>query len=69
MIENNEAGRVAPPEDRAAFMARATELAGNEELRIRMGDNARAYAARTFDITAITDKFEASIARLPHGRA
>jgi glycosyltransferase involved in cell wall biosynthesis len=50
-------------------MARAAELAGNEELRIRMGDNARAYAAQTFDITDIANKFEDLVARLPHGRA
>ncbi|NBC37640.1 glycosyltransferase [Novosphingobium sp. FSY-8] len=69
LLEANDAGRVAPPKERAAFMAHAAELAADADLRASMGEKGRAYAARTFDIGLIADKFETLIARLPHGRA
>lgn len=69
MIENNDAGRVASPSERETFFVKADELARAADARVAMGDNGRAYAARTFDINIIATRFEELIARLPHSRA
>lgn len=58
IIERNGAGLNAAPEDEAGFLAAAAQLAGDPALRTRMGANARGYAERTFDIAAITGRFE-----------
>ncbi len=62
LLLENEAGLVASPSDRAAFLRQAVKLAGDAELRQRMGENGRAYASRTFDINSIADRFEEILA-------
>jgi colanic acid biosynthesis glycosyl transferase WcaI len=58
IVERNETGRMVEPGDKAAFAAQAETLLADDELRERLGRNARAYAERTFDIVAIGDRFE-----------
>ncbi len=58
-----EAGVVVPPGDAEGFLAAAERLAGDAAQRARMGKNALDYAAKTFDIRAIGDRFEAILAR------
>lgn len=64
LITGNDAGYAAPPGEDAALIARARELAADPQLRKRLGDNGRAYAARAFDVGAIADRFEAILAKL-----
>ena len=68
LLAQNEAGVVAPPADRAAFLGEAVRLAGDVELRQRMGDNGRAYACGTFDINLIANRFETILAPLASKR-
>jgi glycosyltransferase involved in cell wall biosynthesis len=49
--------------DTAAFLAAADRLAGDADLRAAMGAKALDYARRTFDIHAITARFEDVLAR------
>lgn len=58
IVERNGAGLVVPPKDNAAFVEAARTLLGDAEARAEMGRSARAYAEATFDIEAITDRFE-----------
>jgi len=53
-----EAGLVVQPGDTAGLIAAAQHLLDDATLRERQGRNARAYAASTFDIGAIADRFE-----------
>ena len=53
ILTREKAGLVAPAGDRAAFVAGARQLAADPALRAALGANARAYADRTFDITAV----------------
>lgn len=55
------AGLVSAPGDDEAFVANARRLVESPELAIQMGAAARAYAAKTFDIQSIGDRFEALI--------
>jgi len=63
VIRDGENGLVAPPEDEAAFVARAVSLAGAGALRQRLG---RAAAARAAQLSwdAIIDSFERVLLRL-----
>jgi colanic acid biosynthesis glycosyl transferase WcaI len=54
-----EAGLVVAPGDTAGLIDAARRLLDDPALRDRLGRNGRAYAERTFDIAAITDRFEA----------
>lgn len=58
IVERNGAGLVVPPKDNAAFVEAARELLDQPEKRVEMGVAARKYAESTFDIEAITDRFE-----------
>ncbi|AKM11292.1 glycosyltransferase family 4 protein [Croceicoccus naphthovorans] len=64
-ITGADAGMVVEPGDRAGMVAAARELAASAERRRAMGDNARQYAKRTFDIDAIADRFETIL--MPQG--
>ncbi len=59
LIERENAGLVANPDSMDDIIAKARELLGDDELRRKMGQNGRQYAQTTFDIQAITDKFQA----------
>jgi colanic acid biosynthesis glycosyl transferase WcaI len=66
IVDEQEAGLVAPPTDPIAFLSAAGTLASDAERRARLGSNARAYAERHFDIDAITDSFEAVLSPSSH---
>lgn len=51
------AGIVVPPGDTDQFLAEARRLQDDQSLRIQMGERARAYAERAFDIETVTDQF------------
>ncbi len=53
-----DAGRIVPPTDPAAFTDAAARLLADPVARRAMGQNARAYAEKTFDINRIADAFE-----------
>lgn len=57
------AGACVHPDDEDGFAARAQDLLGCADLRNSMGAKGRAYAEKTFDISAIADKFEAVFKR------
>ena len=64
IISREGAGLVAAPDDGDGFLAHARALANDAGLRARMGGAGRAYAERTFDITAVGDRFEAILTRI-----
>lgn len=64
LIVRNDAGLAVAPGDVAGFLAAAERLAGDPELRARMGKNGLDYAARTFDIDAIGARFAAILGRV-----
>ena len=57
-VIEHESGLVAPPDDVPAFMAHCRRLVSERKLRARLGDNARRFAEKHFDINEITDRFE-----------
>lgn len=57
LITRNNAGYVASPGEDAKLLEALARLSSDPELRTSMGDSGRAYAARTFDIEAIGDRF------------
>ncbi len=59
IVTEHQTGIAVPPNDHAAFCAAAMNLYNDEQLRARLGANARRYAEQTFDIEAIADRFEA----------
>jgi colanic acid biosynthesis glycosyl transferase WcaI len=63
-IERAGAGLIAPPDDTQAFLAAAARLADDAALRQRLGNNALDYAAKTFDIDAITARFASLLERV-----
>lgn len=62
------AGVAIEPHDRDGFAAAVTRMLDRPDDRIAAGRAARRYAERTFDIAAITDRFEAIFDRVT-GRA
>lgn len=58
IVETNEAGFVVSPDSQTEFINAADKLVKDLSLRQRLGDNARKYAERYFDIDRITDQFE-----------
>ena len=62
LLEREQAGLVSDCHDTADFLAKAHRLVGDEALRQRMGENARKYALRAFDIENIGECFLAVIA-------
>jgi colanic acid biosynthesis glycosyl transferase WcaI len=67
-IARADAGRTAPPRDRAGFLAAADAILDDPALGERLGANGRAYAEVTFDIDRITKDFAAAIERALAGR-
>lgn len=57
LIERGDAGITSPPGDDTSLLQAFGRLAADSALRKRLGDNGRAYAARTFDIASIGDRF------------
>lgn len=49
---------VSEPIDENGFIANARELSENADLRKTLGENGRRYAESTFDIHAISRRFE-----------
>jgi glycosyltransferase involved in cell wall biosynthesis len=62
IVVANGAGAVVPPTDPAAYLQAAAALLDDPARRAALGRNARRYAERTFDIEAITDRFERILA-------
>ena len=63
VLARADAGVAVAPEDAPGFYAAAAALADSAERRTRLGNNALDYAAKTFDIRAIGERFEAILAR------
>lgn len=59
MVIEADAGFVTDPDDVAAFVDRVQALAGDAELRARLGQNAREFAESRFAVDVIGDRFEA----------
>jgi colanic acid biosynthesis glycosyl transferase WcaI len=68
-VEACGAGVCVASDDTAGLIAAAQKLAGDEALRLRAGAAGRAYAEATFQIPAITDRFEAVFAEAVAARA
>jgi putative colanic acid biosynthesis glycosyltransferase WcaI len=64
IIEREGSGAVTQPGDVEAFVSAATRLLHDEPLRKDMGERARNYAEKAFDIDRIGDEFEAVLERL-----
>lgn len=62
LLETHQAGYVSDCDDTADFLAKARQLASDPVLRQTMGENARSYALRTFDIENIGERFIGVIA-------
>ena len=58
IVERERAGVVVDPLDNAAFVEAAVDLLKLDHERLAMGERARAYAERTFNIDRITHRFE-----------
>ncbi len=67
-IETAGAGIVVPPADHEQFSRAASRLRRDAEELERMGRAGRAYADKSFDIVAITDRFEQVIQQAAGGR-
>jgi glycosyltransferase involved in cell wall biosynthesis len=64
VVERSGGGIVVPPRDTAALVAAAAELLADRARGAELGRAARAYAERTFDLAAITDRFEQVLERV-----
>ena len=62
LLEEHQAGLVCDCNDTEAFLANAQQLADDAALRLAMGDNARSFALRAFDIENIGGRFLGVIA-------
>ena len=58
LLQDTDSGLVCSPSDADALAATVHGLLRDPNTRERMGRNARQYAEQTFDIDAITDRFE-----------
>ena len=58
-----QAGLVAAPDDGTMWVKHAERLLRDADLRRELGQNARSYARRAFDIDRITDRFEELMSR------
>lgn len=59
IVADSGCGLVCNPQDESEFVAAAMSLLGDTALRRQMGQNARDYALRNFQIDRIADQFEA----------
>ncbi|MEM6645396.1 MAG: glycosyltransferase family 4 protein [Bacteroidota bacterium] len=57
IVSQKNAGRVAAPDDEAAFLHHAGDMLENEQDRYAMGHAGRAYAEAHFDIDAVAGRF------------
>ena len=57
-ITKHESGFCVEPEDNQGWLESATTLFSSSELRNRLGESARSFAEKTFDIRQIADRFE-----------
>jgi colanic acid biosynthesis glycosyl transferase WcaI len=64
IIEREGSGAVTEPGDVDAFVEAAARLLEDEPLRKDMGERARTYAEKAFDIERIGDEFETVLERL-----
>jgi colanic acid biosynthesis glycosyl transferase WcaI len=64
VLRANRSGLVTPPGDVKTFARVASGVLSRPTLRAQLGRRARAYAEATFDIRAITDRFEDIFTRL-----
>lgn len=62
LLEAHQAGLVCGCADTEAFLANAQRLAEDSALRTAMGEHARSYALRAFDIENIGERFLGVIA-------
>ena len=69
ILVHHEAGLTVDADDAAGLAVAADRLIAEPGVRERLGQNGLEYAKRTFDIDAITTRFEAVIARATGGRA
>ena len=58
IVKNNKAGIVVSPSDSDAFFGASEALFSDNDLRLNLAKNGRAYAEKAFDIDKITDRFE-----------
>ena len=65
-VERAGAGLIVDPTDEAGFMAAAELLRSDPAMRAEMGRNGRQYAERTFDLAAITTRFENVLRHVGH---
>jgi glycosyltransferase involved in cell wall biosynthesis len=63
IVREQRSGLVVGPGDVAGLLAAADRLLDDAPLRAELGRNARDYAERRFDISAIADRFETVLAR------
>ena len=68
IVRENGAGITVPPGDIEGWLKAADELIGDSSLRQTLARNARRYAEETFDINAITDRFERILQEVVRGR-
>jgi glycosyltransferase involved in cell wall biosynthesis len=64
VVERSGGGIVVPPRDPHALVAAAEQLLADSGRRTELGRAARAYAETTFDLAAITDRFEEVLERV-----
>lgn len=62
LLEQHQAGFVSDCNDTGTFLTKARQFAADPALRQTMGENARSYALRTFDIENIGERFLGVIA-------
>ena len=67
LIREHEAGYTSPPGHDAAIIEKARMLAEDAPLRLRLGQNGRAYASTAFDITTIGNRFSEILSDLVAG--
>lgn len=58
IVMEHDAGRLVAPGDRAGLAATLETLLDDDEMRIKLGDNARSYAEATFDGDMVAARFE-----------
>jgi glycosyltransferase involved in cell wall biosynthesis len=68
VIVESGGGLVVPPADSAALIAAVESLVTDPATRRRLGDAARAYAEREFDIRRLGDEFEDYLLAVQGGR-
>jgi colanic acid biosynthesis glycosyl transferase WcaI len=64
VVAQSGGGIVVPPRDSRALVAAAAELLADSGRRAELGRAARSYAEATFDLAAITDRFEEVLERV-----